>query len=84
MAHIRSLREDNVSVVSICQSVHGGGPHVISHTEPPCYDLTLQADSRQIPNLEHLYIIEVIMQANATIIFKDCRAHFDRKDAFTV
>ena len=61
------------SVVSMCQSVRGGGgPHVISHTEPPCYDLTLQADSRQIPNLEHLYIIEVLTHANATIIFKDC------------
>ena len=38
-----------------------------------CCDLTFQADSRQIPILEHLHIIKVLMQPNATIMFKDYR-----------
>ena len=41
--------------------------------KPPCYDLTFQADLRQILILEHLHIIEVLMHANATIMFKDYR-----------
>ena len=39
----------------------------ISH----CCDLTFRADSRQNLILEHLHIIEVLMHANATIMFKE-------------
>ena len=38
-----------------------------------CCDLTFRADSGQNMNLEHLYITEVLMHANATIMFKDNR-----------
>ena len=38
-----------------------------------CYDMMFQADSGQIPILEHLYAIEVLTHANATIMFKDYR-----------
>ena len=37
-----------------------------------CCDLTFRAFRALIPNLEHLYIIEVLMHANAAIMFKDC------------
>ena len=37
-----------------------------------CCDLIFRADSRQMLILEHLYIIEVLTHANATIVFKDC------------
>ena len=32
-----------------------------------CCDLTFRVDSGQIPNLEHLHTIEVLMHVNATI-----------------
>ena len=38
-----------------------------------CCHLTFLADSRQIPILEHSHIIEVLVHANATIMFKDYR-----------
>ena len=38
-----------------------------------CCDLTFRAFRAVIPNLEHLYIIEVLTHANATIMFKDSR-----------
>ena len=38
-----------------------------------CCDLTFHADSGLILNLEHLYIIDVLTHANATIMFKDYR-----------
>ena len=39
-----------------------------------CCDLTFQAESGLISIIEHLHIIEVLMHANATIMFKDYRS----------
>ena len=63
---------------------HSGG----SPNEQCCY-LTFRAFRALIPNLDHLYIIEVLMHANATIVFKDHRydhmmIDFHHNDAFTV
>ena len=38
-----------------------------------CCDLTFRAFRAQNTNLEHLYIIEVLMHVYATIMFKDSR-----------
>ena len=49
-----------------------------------CCDLTFRAFRAQNTNLEHLYIIEVLMHTYATIMFKDPDVHFNHNGAFTV
>ena len=38
-----------------------------------CCDLTFRAELGVIPIFEHLHVIEVLVHANAAIMFKDCK-----------
>ena len=64
---------------TICPPVHSHAPVLtlcasyLPYLSPMCCDMTFWADSRQIPILEHLDIIKVLMHANATIMFIDYR-----------